>query len=367
MKPIDLSKFKKGLEKSSMSISVGFRDPKTWIHTGNYGLNYRVSGDFKKGFPLEGKMTLLAGESGTGKSYLASGNIVKWCQDNGVLPIIIDTENALDETWMRNFGIDPEGYIMKISAAMLDDIAKIMSDFISNYKDSYGSMEYDERPKVLFIVDSLGMAITPTESEQFDKGDMKGDMGRKQKQIYSICRNFIASCGSEPIGLLATQHTYVSQDMFNPDAKIAGGSGLEFTPSVIIAMTKRKLKEDEDGNKTTDVKGIKVSAMVRKTRYAQPFQPVNFNIPWDTGMDAYSGLFDLFTESVKVDNHFVLQKEGNQYAYYSLKNGEQVFKKFRKNITNEDYDLIMNDYSEYVSANKVVDTLINEAEMSNED
>ena len=69
------------------------------------------------------------------------------CQDNGVLPIIIDTENALDETWMRNFGIDPEGYIMKISAAMLDDIAKIMSDFISNYKDSYGSMEYDERPK----------------------------------------------------------------------------------------------------------------------------------------------------------------------------------------------------------------------------
>jgi hypothetical protein len=78
-------------------------------------------------------------------------------------------------------------------------------------------------------------------------------------------------------------------------------------------------------------------------------------------------LFDLFTESVKVDNHFVLQKEGNQYAYYSLKNGEQVFKKFRKNITNEDYDLIMNDYSEYVSANKVVDTLINEAEMSNED
>jgi hypothetical protein len=118
-------------------------------------------------------------------------------------------------------------------------------------------------------------------------------------------------------------------------------------------MTKRKLKEDEDGNKTSDVKGIKVTAMVRKTRYAQPFQPINFNIPWDTGMDAYSGLFDLFTESVKVDDKFLLQKEGNQYAYYSLKTGEQVFKKFRKNITNEDYDLIMNDYSEYQNTSKI--------------
>lgn len=64
MKPIDLSKLQKTMKKSSSNISVGFSDPKTWIHTGNYGLNFRISGDFKKGFPLEGKMTLIAGESG---------------------------------------------------------------------------------------------------------------------------------------------------------------------------------------------------------------------------------------------------------------------------------------------------------------
>ena len=139
MKPIDISKFQKTLSKSMTNISFGFKDPSTWIHTGNYALNYRVSGDFKKGFPLEGKMTLLAGESGSGKSFVASGNIAKWCQDNGVLPIIIDTENALDESWMRNFGIDPNGYIMKVSANLIDDIAKIMSDFIKEYKGNYAS------------------------------------------------------------------------------------------------------------------------------------------------------------------------------------------------------------------------------------
>lgn len=349
MKPIDLSKFQKSITKSLDTISVGFTDPKTWIHTGNYALNFRISGNFFKGFPLEGKMTLLAGDSGTGKSYVASGNVVKWCQDNGVLPIIIDTENALDETWMKNFDIDPNGYIMKISAAMLDDIAKIMSEFLVSYKAEYRDVNFDDRPKVLFIIDSLGMAITPTEEEQFNKGDMKGDLGRKQKQIYSICRNFISSCANEPIGLLCTQHTYASQDMFNPDAVISGGKGLEFTPSIIIAMTKRKLKEDEIGEKTKDVKGIKVEAVVRKTRYTQPFQVIDFTIPWDTGMNPYSGLYKLFTEQLTYKGQPIIAKKGSYAVYFDLKTGEQLWSKYRKEITTEDYSKIMNDYMEVTS------------------
>ena len=88
-----------------------------------------------------------------------------------------------------------------------------------------------------------------------------------------------------------------------------------------------------------------MDATVRKTRYTQPFQKITFNIPWDTGMNAYSGLFELFNESIFYNDKPVLQKEGNQYAYYSLHTGEQVFKKFRKNITNEDFDLIMQDWA----------------------
>ena len=183
---------------------------------------------------------------------------------------------------------------------------------------------------------------------------MKGDLGRKQKQIYSICRNFMASCGAEPIGMLCTQHTYASQDLFNPDAVIAGGKGLEFTPSIVIAMSKNKLKEDEDGKKTTDVKGIKVRATVRKTRYTQPFQDVKFNIPWDSGMDPYSGLFELFAEQLMFKGKYILSKEGSWVAYYSLHTGEQIFKKYRKDITNEDYDMIMKDYVNATSSTLLV-------------
>ena len=346
---MDLSKFTKAVAKSvdGLNASMGFRDPKTWIHTGNYALNYRVSGDFKKGFPLEGKMTLLAGSSGSAKSLLLSGNAVKWCQDNDVLPFLIDTENAIDESWLKRFDIDLNKLI-KVSAAKLPDIAKIMSDFLKTYKDSEDDKPYEERQKVLFIIDSLGMTITETEETHFEGGTLKGDLGLKQKQIFSICRNFISACGSEPIGLACTQHTYASQDMFNPDAKVSGGSGVEFTPSIVMVLEKRKLKEDENGNKTATVRGVKVDATVRKTRYTQPFQKITFTIPWDTGMDAYSGLFELFSESL-TDSYDkpILQKSGTQYVYVNPNTQEEVFKKFRKAITNEDYDQMMADYMEY--------------------
>lgn len=152
-------------------------------------------------------------------------------------------------------------------------------------------------------------------------------------------------------------HSYILENGI-----VSHNSSLEYTPSYIIAMTKSKLKEDEDGNKTTDVHGIKVNAVVRKTRYTKPFQKVSFTIPYETGMNPYSGLFDLFSEGISYNGKPLLVKEGNQYSYYSVKTNEQVFKKFRKNITNEDYDLIMKEYTEVSSSEKAIDDIINKAE-----
>ena len=98
VRPFDVSKFRKSVTKSIGGISVGFEsDPDTWISTGNYTLNYLISGDFNKGVPL-GRVTMLAGESGSGKSLIASGNIIKNAQDQGIFCIVFDSENALDET-----------------------------------------------------------------------------------------------------------------------------------------------------------------------------------------------------------------------------------------------------------------------------
>ena len=98
-KPFDATKFRKSITKSIQGLGIGFSDPTDWISTGNYALNYLMTGDFNKGIPL-GKVTVLAGESGSGKSYVAAGNIIKNAQDQGIFVILIDTENALDEVWL---------------------------------------------------------------------------------------------------------------------------------------------------------------------------------------------------------------------------------------------------------------------------
>jgi len=317
-KPFDVSKFRKDITKSIDGLSIGFNDPTDWISTGNFALNYLISGDFNRGIPL-GKVTVFAGESGAGKSYICSGNIVKNAQDQGIFVILVDTENALDEKWLHDLGVDTsDSKLLKLNMSMIDDVAKAISTFMTDYK----ALPDGERMKVLWVIDSLGMLLTPTDVNQFEAGDMKGDMGRKPKALTSLVRNSVNMFGSYNVGLVATNHTYASQDMFDPDDKISGGQGFIYASSIVVAMKKMKLKEDEDGNKITQVKGIRAGCKIMKTRYAKPFESVQVKIPYETGMNPYSGLTDL------IEGKGMLKKEGNSLVY-TTPDGE-VIKKFRK-------------------------------------
>jgi recombination protein RecA len=334
-KPFDISKFKRGVTKNIEGLSVGFSDPKDWISTGSYALNFLISGDFHKGVPL-GKVTVFAGESGSGKSYLCSGNLIKNAQAQGIYVVLIDTENALDEAWLHALNVDTsESKLLKLNMAMIDDVARVISDFMKEYKD----LPQDERPKVLFVIDSLGMLLTPTDVSQFDAGDLKGDMGRKPKALAALVRNCVNMLGSQNVGMVATNHTYASQNQYDPDDKISGGQGFIYASSIVVSMNKLKLKEDEEGNKLTDVVGIRSSCKVVKTRYAKPFESVQLHIPYSTGLSVYSGLFDLF------EKQHLLSREGNRYCYTDL-NGE-IHKYFRKEwIQNENniLDLVMSEF-----------------------
>ena len=334
VKAFDVSKFRKTLTKSITGMSSGFHDPTDWISTGNYALNYLVSGDFNKGIPL-GKVTVFAGESGSGKSYICAGNIVKAAQDQGIFVVLIDSENALDETWLQALGVDTDDKkLLKLSMSMIDDVAKTISVFMKDYRE----MAEGERPKVLFVIDSLGMLLTPTDVDQFDKGDLKGDMGRKPKALTALVRNCVNMFGSHNVGLVATNHTYASQDMFDPDDKISGGQGFIYASSIVVAMKKLKLKEDEAGNKISEVRGIRAGCKVMKTRYAKPFEGVQVKIPYETGMDPYSGLVDMF------EKQGLLVKDGNRLKYINSA-GEET-KEYRKNWTGELLDKVMKDYAE---------------------
>lgn len=317
-RPFDISKFRKSITKSIEGLGIGFNDPTDWISTGNYTLNYLLSGDFNRGIPM-GKVTVFAGESGAGKSFICSGNIVRHAQEQGIYVILIDTENALDEAWLHALGVDTtEDKLLKLNMAMIDDVAKVISDFVKEYR----TLPEQDRPKVLFVLDSLGMMLTPTDVNQFEAGEMKGDMGRKPKALTALVRNCVNMFGTLNLGLVATNHTYASQDMFDPDDKISGGQGFIYASSIVVAMRKLKLKTDADGNKTTTVNGIRAACKIMKTRYAKPFESVQVEIPYETGMSPYSGMVDMLEAKA------MLSKEGNSLVYKFT--DATAIKKFRK-------------------------------------
>jgi len=226
---------------------------------------------------------------------------------------------------------------------MIDDVAKTISEFMDNYK----SMDEEDRPKVLFVIDSLGMLLTPTDVDQFNKGDLKGDLGRKPKALTALVRNTVNMIGAYNVGIVATNHTYASQDMFDPDDKISGGQGFIYASSIVVAMRKLKLKEDLEGNKTTSVQGIRAACKVMKTRYAKPFEAVQVKIPYETGMNPYSGLVDL------AEKKGLLVKQGNRLKYIKSDGDEIImFRKAWEKNTDDCLDLLMTDIN-----NETVDNL----------
>jgi RecA/RadA recombinase len=147
--------------------------------------------------------------------------------------------------------------------------------------------------------------------------------------------------GAYNVGLVATNHTYGSQDIYNPDDKISGGQGAVYASSIVVAMKKLKLKEDEDGNKVSEVLGIRAGCKIMKTRYNKPFEDIQVQIPYETGMNPYSGFFDL------IEKRKMIAKEGNRYSYVDL-NGE-VHKYFRKEWNRNEkgiMDLVMSEFGQ---------------------
>jgi hypothetical protein len=143
--------------------------------------------------------------------------------------------------------------------------------------------------------------------------------------------------------------------MFDPDDKISGGQGFIYASSIVVAMKKLKLKEDEDGNKVSEVNGIRAACKIMKTRYAKPFEGVQVKIPYTTGMSPHSGLVDL------AEKKGILKKDGNRLSFVTS-DGE-ILKMFRKAWeSNEDgcLDKLMADF-----ANQKSEVVTDEAPLEN--
>ncbi len=279
-----LSKFKKNLAKID-SVNVGIMMPDEWLSTGNYALNYGLSGDFNKGIPLS-RLSLFAGPPGAGKSFIVS-NIMRQAQKQDYHILAIDTENALDKDYLEKIGVDTsEAALTYIQVSTIEDVNRVCSDFFSGYIKDYGK-DNKTAPHTLLVIDSLAMLSSTTEMENYDRdGTIKADQGILAKRRKSMLRMMVQHTARLPIASVLTDHVY-PQDIMLGDGPWAITNSTKFSSSIIGIVTKLKLK-DESG-----VIGVRMRFETYKSRFAKLGTKVELEIPYNAGMSPFSGLVEL--------------------------------------------------------------------------
>lgn len=309
-----LKNFNKDLEKMD-GVGTSAEPPRYWYSTGNYVLNRIISGSFTKGIP-QGRITDLAGPSGSGKSFIAA-NLVAAAQRDGAMVLIVDSENALDNDFMSKIGVDTDrDDYTYTSVITIADAIKVISSFVNGYKEAFG--EDKDAPQALILIDSLDMLMTETELEHFEKGVQKGDQGQKNKQLKAMLRTYVNAIKSLNIALVCTSQVYKNQDVLNGEGLWIVSDAVKYAASQIVLIQKRKLKDDSKGAKAGDVAGVRMICEGYKTRFTKPFQKVEVEVPYETGMDPLSGLLEVAKSAgVIVQKGSRYSMEGSDDTWYS--------------------------------------------------
>jgi len=312
-----LATFKKNIEKIA-TVNIGISSPKKWYSTGNFVLNKILSGSYFRGIP-EGRITAFVGPSGSGKSFLSS-NVMAQAQREGAHLIVLDTENAMDIEFLSKIGVDiSEDKLTYIQVGMIEDVNQICSEFFSSYEKEHGRFNYDG-PRFVFVLDSLAMLSTSTEEENYDKsGVVKGDQGQRAKRTKAMLRMILTRIAKLPITFIVTDHVY-PQDIMAGDGPWAITNSTKFFPSIIGMVTKLKLKED------SEVVGVKMRVETYKSRFAKLGSKFELEVPYSSGMSAFSGLLDM------LEAEGVVTRGG---AWYSAELNGELVKFQRKQLTTE--------------------------------
>lgn len=289
--------------KGSIITHNTFSKIDEYINTGNYLLNAQLTGSLFGGIP-NSRSICFAGESGTGKTFLIL-NACREAQKMGYHIIYCDSEAAVDEDTMKNFGIDPEKVRYQPVSTSLE-----VRHFVTNLCDTLRKTR-DKGiavPKILIVLDSLGNLATTKERNDATSGSEKKDM-TKQQDLRSLFRVVTTDLAEFKVPFLFSNHTYASIGSYFPGQTISGGGGAIYNASIILQLSKAGLKEDGT-NKT----GIIVTSKPVKNRFARPI-PVKFHISFYRGMNPYVGLEQFFTwESCGIQRgKFLTQKDVDKW------------------------------------------------------
>jgi len=268
-----------GFETGSILANNTFSEVDEWIPTGNYLLNAQISGTLFGGVPNTRSFGVM-GDPGTGKSFFCL-NVVREAQKIGYDVIYCDTEGAIDKNSAEKFGID----LQKIRYQPIQTVSQFQT-FVANVLDIVKKSKSEgQNPKILLVLDSLGMLSTDKELNDAIKGHNAADMGAKAKELRKLFRVITLDLTAAKIPLICTNHVYAGGG-YMPTKESSGGDGPIFAMSVVSFLSKAQLK-DGAGTKT----GIIVTSTLKKSRFTIPEQ-VKFHISFSHGMNPYVGLQD---------------------------------------------------------------------------
>ena len=270
-----------GNEYASLaSDGVEAGDVNSFIDTGSYILNSLLSGSVYGGLPSN-KITALAGESATGKTYFLMGivkNFLDKDPDAGV--IYFESESAITQNMIESRGIDAERLVVMPVTTVQEfrhQAIKVL--------DQYLAQDESERKPLFLCLDSLGMLSTTKEIEDTTEGKETRDMTRAQV-LKAAFRVLTLKLGRAKVPMVVTNHTYESMGLFSTK-EMGGGSGLKYAASSIVYLSKKK---EKDG---TEVVGNIIHCKNHKSRLTIENKMVDVRLTYDKGLDRYYGLLEL--------------------------------------------------------------------------
>ena len=301
---------------SLVTDGVEAGDVDSFIDTGSYIFNTLLSGSIYGGLPSN-KITALAGESATGKTFFLMGVVKNFLDANPDAGVIyFESESALTKDLIVNRGIDPDRMLLMPVTTVQEFRTQAIKVL-----DTYLAQDESERKPLFMCLDCLGMLATTKEVEDTAEGKETRDMTRAQV-LKAAFRVLTLKLGRAKVPMVVTNHTYDVVGSMFPQKEMGGGSGLKYAASSIIYLSKKK---EKDG---TEVIGNIIHCKNQKSRLTVENKMVDVRLTYDKGLDRYYGLLDLAEKCgvfKKVSTRYELPDGTKQFGKTILNNPETYF------------------------------------------
>ena len=279
---------------SLVSDGVAAGDTTSYIDTGSYIFNALVSGSIYGGVPGN-KITAIAGESSTGKTFFCLGIVQHFLESNPDAGVIyFESESAISREMIVDRGI-PADRMMIVPVSTIEEFRTQSCRIL----DKYMEQDKDDRQPMMFVLDSLGMLSTTKEIEDVANDKQVRDMTKSQL-IKGAFRVLTLKLGKANVPMLVTNHTYDVIGAYVPTKEMGGGSGLKYAASTIIHLSKKKEKDGKE------VVGNIIKCKAAKSRLTKENSQIETRLYYDRGLDKYYGLLELG------EKHGVFQRKGNR-------------------------------------------------------